>query len=100
PASAANAPERKPERSPHAEALELVFQKAPDQIRTVDSENWWYDTNERAWVVQRPFGPGVIDSTHLFIVSYRIKGKQVASWLVDTRRGTVDGRSEEHTSEL
>ena len=32
---------------------------------------------------------GLIDSTHLFDVSYRIDGKIVASWLVDTRAGTV-----------
>src|SRR5207253_655276 len=89
PASAANAPARRPERSPHVEALDLVFQKASDRTRAVDQENWWHDVKERAWVVQRPFAPGYIDSTHLFTVSYRIGGKQVAAWQVDTRRGTV-----------
>jgi hypothetical protein len=92
PASAAPAPaiERKPERSPHAEALELVFQKAADRIRAVDKENWWHDVKERTWSVRRPFHPGIINSTHLFTVSYHIDGKPVAAWQVDTGSGTVD----------
>jgi hypothetical protein len=89
PGSAAAARARKPERSPHVEALELVFQKAADRIRAVDRENWWHDVKERTWAVQRPFAPGSIDSTHLFDVNYRIGGKQVAAWQVDTRAGTV-----------
>ena len=86
---AADTPARTPERSPHAAALELVFQKAADRIRAVDPENWWHDVKERTWFVQRPFSPGWIDSTHLFTVNYRIGGKQVAAWHVDTRGGTV-----------
>jgi hypothetical protein len=82
--------ERKAEPSPHAAALELVFAKAPERIRAVDRENWWHDTEERQWLVKRPFAPGTIDSTHLFTVSYRISGKQVAAWQVDTRKGTVE----------
>jgi hypothetical protein len=79
----------RPERSPHVAALELVFQKAPERIRQVDRLKWWFDTEERTWVVQRPFAPGGIDSTHLFDVRYRVAGKQVAAWQVDTRKGTV-----------
>jgi hypothetical protein len=78
------------EKSPHAAALELVFQKAAERIRAVDTANWWHDTEERGWIVRRPFAPGTIDSTHLFNVTYQIAGKPVASWLVDTRKGTVD----------
>jgi hypothetical protein len=89
-AGAAEPSDRRPEPSPHVEALGLVFQKATDRIRAVDQANWWHDVQERAWVVQRPFAPGVIDSTHLFTVQYRIAGKQIAAWTVDTRRGTVD----------
>ena len=88
-ASAEEAPPRKPERSPHVEALDLVFQKAAERIRAVDLEDWWHDVEERAWVVQRPFSPGHVDSTHLFTVEYRIEGKRVAAWDVDTRAGTV-----------
>jgi RNA polymerase sigma factor (sigma-70 family) len=80
---------RRPEQSPHATALELVFRKAADRIRAVDRENWWHDVEERTWVVQRPFAPGTIDSTHLFTVTYRISGKEVGAWQVDTRLGTV-----------
>jgi hypothetical protein len=77
------------ERSPHAAALELVYEKVPERIRAVDRENWWHDTEERGWMVRRPFAPGFIDSTQLFIVTYRIGDKQAASWLVDTRGRTV-----------
>jgi hypothetical protein len=90
PANAAPAPVRKPERSPHSEALELVFQKARERIRAVDQENWWHDVKERAWGVQRPFAPGIINSTCLFTVTYQIGGKQVATWNVNTSRGTVE----------
>ncbi len=86
---AADPPAKKPERSPHAEALELVFHKAADRIRAVDGEDWWHDVKERTWAVQRPFSPGTIDSTHWFTVTYRIGGKQAAAWRVDTRAGTV-----------
>jgi hypothetical protein len=83
-------PTQKPaEKSPHAAALELVFKQQADRIRDVDRENWWHDVKERTWVVKRPFHPGVIDSTHLFDVSYRIAGREVATWTVDTRRGQV-----------
>jgi hypothetical protein len=56
----------------------------------VDREDWWHDCKERSWVAKRPFHPGTIDSTHLFDVSYRIDGKEVARWSVDTRRGSVE----------
>ena len=82
----------KVETSPHAAALELVFKTQAARIRTVDTENWWHDTKERNWVVKRPFSPGIIDSTHLFEVSYRIDGDEKAAWLVDTRKKTVELR--------
>jgi hypothetical protein len=80
---------RKPEQSPHAEALALVFRKAAGRIRAVDKEDWLMDTKERTWSVQRPFGPGTIDSTHLFTVTYKVAGKPVAAWWVDSRERTV-----------
>jgi hypothetical protein len=98
-ARAEGAPARKPERSPHVEALDLVFQKAADRIRAVDQEDWWHDVKERAWVVQRPFSPGPIDSTHLFTVEYRIEGKRVAAWDVDTRAGSVAEIAKEQRKE-
>src|SRR5262249_7331760 len=79
-------------KSPHAAALELVFQREAARIRDLDSlgkEDWWHDTRERTWSVRRPFAPGTIGSTHLFDVAYRINGKEVAAWLVDTRGGKV-----------
>ena len=77
------------EESPHAQALALVFQTQQDKIREVDRENWWFDTKAREWEVRRPFAPGQIDSTHMFVVKYKIDGKEVFSWVVDTRAKTV-----------
>lgn len=76
-------------KSPHVAALELVFKTQEARIRAVDTGNWWHDAEERNWVVRRPFMPGVIDSTHWFEVSYRIKGKNVLSWPVKTSTGEV-----------
>jgi hypothetical protein len=50
---------------------------------------WWFDTEGRNWEVARPFGPGGIDSTHMFTVKYLINGKAVAAWSVDTREKQV-----------
>jgi hypothetical protein len=81
-----------PERSPHAEALALVLLKDAEFIAHLESdhENWWHDTKKREWQVLRPFSPGDIDSTHLFIVVYSIDGTEQAQWNVDTRAGQVD----------
>jgi hypothetical protein len=82
----------KPDKSPHGDAVELVIRTQADEIRKLENptnDSWWHDTKERTWVVKRPFAPGVIDSTHLFDVTYRIDGKDVAKWSVDTRKGTA-----------
>jgi hypothetical protein len=81
--------EPKVQPSPHAEAIQLVIKTQQGRLREVDQENWDHDVKERTWVVRRPFHPGVIDSTRTFNVSYRIDGKEVAAWLVDTAKGTV-----------
>jgi hypothetical protein len=47
------------------------------------------DTKERQWIVKRPFAPGDIDSTHMFVVAYKIEGKEVFRWAVDTRHKIV-----------
>jgi hypothetical protein len=80
---------RKPEASPHAEAIRLVMTTQQATIREVDQGNWWHDVKERAWKAKRPFAPGGFDSTHMFVVSYHIDGKAVCSWSVDTRAGKV-----------
>ena len=93
-------PKAKSDNSPHADALALVLRTQADVIRTVEApeppggkgdERWWHDTLERTWVVKRPAHPGVIDSTHHFDVTYKIDGKVVARWSVDTRKQTVTG---------
>ncbi len=86
--------DEKAEASPHAAALELVFKDQRAKTRQLDTGDWRHDTKERSWVVKRPFAPGVIDSTHMFDVQYRIEGKEVALWLVDTRKMTVQIRPE------
>ena len=87
--------------SPHAEALRLVLQRCGAEIDALEKAAsgppingdaaWWFDTNRRAWTVKRPFGPGVFDSTHWFVVQYEIDGRVVATWSVDTREGIVRG---------
>ena len=86
----AESPKEEHGESPHAAALALVFATQQKTIAEVDAENWWHDVKERQWIVKRPFYPGTIDSTHLFAVSYRIDGKTVISWIVDTRKKTVE----------
>jgi hypothetical protein len=81
--------EPKVQPSPHGEAIQLVIKTQQARLREVERENWDHDVKDRTWVVRRPFHPGVIDSTRMFNVSYRIDGKEVASWLVDTTKGTV-----------
>ena len=85
--------------SPHAEALRLVLQRCGDEINALDAAiagpaqpgdaAWWFDTKWRDLSVKRPFGPGIFDSTHWFVVEYRVDGKVVASWSIDTRAGEV-----------
>src|SRR5262245_22197139 len=81
--SSGASPVVKLEKSPHAEALELVFSQQAEQIRQLDTRDWWLDTDERTWRVKRPFGPGHIDSTHSFNVEYLIGGQLVGQWFVD-----------------
>ena len=95
------------EKSPHAEALALVFQRQKYSIRDIETRfamgehkkekcyiepesDWWFDTHERQWKVYRPCAPGTIDSTHGFCVSYFINENEVGRWSVDTAKGTVD----------
>ncbi|KRG63545.1 hypothetical protein ABB26_11525 [Stenotrophomonas humi] len=84
-----------PEGFPHADAIRLVMQLRGDEIQRLDrSPDWWHDTKERTWSVKRPFGPGIVDSTHYFQVSYSIDGKVVGTWSVNTGSGQVAGPGE------
>ena len=88
------------EESPHAEAIRLVMQHRADEVsKTDEADQWWHDTEERTWSAKRPFGPGVVDSTHLFIVTYAIDGHIVGTWRVDTRTGEVAGPAESSSAE-
>jgi hypothetical protein len=79
------------EGSPHAEAIMLVMKTQQDVIRTVEQEcPWWFDTMNREWIVRRPVSPGIIDSTHMFEVTYKIEGDEVARWSVNTNREDPD----------
>jgi hypothetical protein len=77
------------ETSPHAEAIQLVMTTQQAEIRNVDANDWWHDMKTREWKAKRPFHPGTIDSTHMFIVTYLIDGQLAQSWVVDTRNNTV-----------
>lgn len=71
-----------------ATAIRIVLDTQGDKIRSADNpKDWWHDTKERAWSAKRPFEPGRVDTTHTFIVTYRVDGVAVASWEVDTRAG-------------
>jgi len=78
------------DESPRAEAIRLVMSTQQDIIRKVDRNDWWHDVKTREWKAKRPFYPGTIDSTHMFIVTYRIDGQLAQSWVVDTRNRTVE----------
>ncbi|MBX9693451.1 MAG: hypothetical protein K2Z81_13770 [Cyanobacteria bacterium] len=94
-------------QSPHAQALALVFQTQGDKIAQMDikalsskkfvineKDWWWHDTCERQWSVRRPFGPGYINSTQMFQVSYSINGKTVGKWFVDTKTKRINSLDE------
>lgn len=81
-----------PERNPVIEAINLVATTHQAEIESADKGDWSLDTLRREWIVQRPFAPGVIDSTQLFDVTYKIDGKQVMSWEVDLRNKKVKKR--------
>ena len=73
-----------------AHAIELVLSTRQADVLAVDSaDSWWHDTKERSWTAKRPFEPGVLDTTHTFVVSYSIDGVVVATWDVDTRAATA-----------
>ena len=79
-----------PERNPILEAINLVADTQYAEIKLIDKSDWWFDTKRRDWSVQRTFEPGVIDSTHLFEVTYKIDGKEVITWQVDLRNKKVE----------
>jgi len=78
------------EISPHAIALALILEKQGARIAGAepDADSRWFDTSVREWRVQRPWAPGVTNTTEFFTVTYLIDGKKSASWNVNTRRMT------------
>jgi hypothetical protein len=91
---------------PHCEALSVVWKTQEEQIKRLELKHaiaeqrkqkeyvqadgrWWFDTDERRWMVTRPFGPGGVDSTHLFMVTYFVGATESLSWQVDTRKSEV-----------
>jgi hypothetical protein len=92
-------------KSLHAEAIALVMESQREEIAKAElqyfkekgtdwfkggaEQYWWHDTIQRYWYAGRPFAPGVIDSTHFFLVSYSIGGNVIARWSVDTRKRTA-----------
>ena len=73
--------------------INLVANTQRDEIRAADrrvaNADWWVDALDREWIVKRPFGPGLFDSTHWFYVSYKVNGRVLMSWFVDLAKGTV-----------
>ena len=77
------------ERSPQGEAISLVTKQAVADIRKAYSADWWTDTDVHEWSARRVWSPGYLDSTHDFFVCYSVNGVARASWLVNTKSGTV-----------
>ena len=91
--------------SSQSEAIALVIEKQQKEIAQAEQsyfkENgvdyWrgaiedyhWFDTITRSWTAQRPYAPGVIDSTHFFVVTYSINNKPVSYWAVDTEKKKI-----------
>ena len=88
---------------PHCEALSLVWKTQEELIKKLELKHataeqrkqkeyieadgrWWFDTDERRWTVTRPFGPGGVDSTHWFTVTYLVGATESLSWHVDTHK--------------
>jgi hypothetical protein len=88
---------------PHCEALSLVWKTQGEVIKNFELKHaiaeqrkhkeyveadgrWWFDTDERRWSVARPFGPGGIDSTQWFTVTYLVGETESLSWQVNTRK--------------
>ncbi len=97
---------RSTSESPHAEAITLVIETQQKQIAQAEQSyfaekgvDWWrgkpdqyhwHDTITRSWTVTRPVAPGIVDSTHWFMVAYSINGIVVCSWSVNTQKKTAD----------
>jgi hypothetical protein len=92
-AAQAAADDMGPDRNPVIEAINLVATTQRDEIRSADRKvanaDWWLDALDREWIVKRPFGPGLFDTTHWFYVSYKVNGRVLMSWFVDLGKGTV-----------
>jgi len=74
-----------------ARALLLVLETQAVQIAAIDAARDvnLHDMKRHEWSVQRPFYPGIFDSTHQYRVIYSIDGEAVAEWSVDLRDHSV-----------
>lgn len=79
----------------HIQALTLVVETQVEIIEELERELWWpeHSTEERKWIVNRPFHPGIIDSRHMFIVTYEVGGIPLKSWDVDIKMKLVSERN-------
>jgi hypothetical protein len=73
---------------PQVDAIQLVaHQESAEIARIVVDEN--VGTFLHDWQVKRVWGPGYLDTTHLFYVGLRLDGALRLAWLVDTGRRSV-----------
>ena len=78
------------EEPTHAIAVRLVMEQRAAQVLAIDpAKDWWHDTKRRTWSAQRPYEPGISDSTHFIHVTYEIDGRTMASWNVNTKTRQV-----------
>ncbi len=74
---------------PPLDAIRLVVEQDLQSLKKMDAGDWSMDTKRREWSVQRPAHPGVLDTTRLFNVAYRVDGKTLSCWFVDLGAKTV-----------
>ncbi len=74
---------------PPLDAIRLVVERDLQSLKQMDGGDWSMDTKRREWSVQRPAHPGVLDTTRLFNVAYRVDGKTLSCWFVDLEAKTV-----------
>ena len=68
---------------PPLDAIRIVVESDLEALKKLDSGDWWMDAKNREWSVQRPARPGVLDTTKLVDVLYRVDGKTISCWVVD-----------------
>jgi len=82
-----------------ARALRLVLETQAMEIATIDEAHGvnQHDIKRHEWSVKRPAHPGMMDTTHIYYVTYSIDGAEAETWFVDLRQNIADADCEDET---